>query len=223
MEKEEKMDNKKFALLGSLTITLMVLLGLAAPETTAKTLYVGGSFGITSPSAKESSVVLAAFEDYVAYVNETKQLAPWRKEKFPSDVTLEVLWRDDEWKPAKALSIYEELKAKGMMVYRASGSSTALALKDRLKQDNIGATSMASGAYLLSPPQTIFTLYPIYTDANAAIADWFKENWKESRKPRVAYLTADNAMGVVSHNILLEEGWEFSQTLDWMGGNIELF
>jgi len=28
---------------------------------------------------------------------------------------------------------------------------------------------------------------------------------------------------VVSHNILLEEGWEFSQTLDWMGGNIELF
>jgi branched-chain amino acid transport system substrate-binding protein len=54
---------------------------------------------------------------------------------------------------------------------------------------------MASGAYLLSPPQTIFTLYPIYTDAVAAIADWFKENWKENRKPKVAYLTADNAMG----------------------------
>ena len=29
----------------------------------------------------------------------------------------------------------------------------------------------------------------------AAIADWFKANWKETRKPRVAYLTADNAMG----------------------------
>jgi len=29
----------------------------------------------------------------------------------------------------------------------------------------------------------------------AAIADWFKEKWKETRKPRVAYLTADNAMG----------------------------
>ena len=29
----------------------------------------------------------------------------------------------------------------------------------------------------------------------AAVADWFKEKWKETRKPRVAYLTADNAMG----------------------------
>ena len=39
------------------------------------------------------------------------------------------------------------------------------------------------------------TYYPIYTDSCAAIADWFKSNWKEKRKPRVAYLTADNAMG----------------------------
>jgi branched-chain amino acid transport system substrate-binding protein len=108
---------------------------------------------------------------------------------------LEVLWRDDEVKPAKALTIYEELKAKGILVYRISGSPIALALKDRLNEDHLGATSMASGPYLLKPPQTILTHYPIYTDSCAAIADWFKENWKEARKPRVAYLTADNAMG----------------------------
>jgi len=59
----------------------------------------------------------------------------------------------------------------------------------------MGATSMATGPYLLKPPQTIFTYYPIYTDDLAAVADWFKEKWKETRKPRVAYLTADNAMG----------------------------
>jgi len=55
--------------------------------------------------------------------------------------------------------------------------------------------SMATGSYLLTPPQSIFTYYPIYTDCDAAIADWFLANWKEKRKPRVAYLTADNAMG----------------------------
>ena len=97
--------------------------------------------------------------------------------------------------PAKALTIYEELKAKGILVYRASGSPTALALKDRLNEDKIGAPSMSTGAFLLTPPATILTYYPIYTDADAAIADWFKEKWKETRKPRVAYLTADNAMG----------------------------
>ena len=82
-----------------------------------------------------------------------------------------------------------------MPVYRISGSPIALALKDQLNQDHMGATSMASGPYLLKPPQTVFTYYPIYTDGLAAIADWFKAQWKGPGKPRVAYLTADNAMG----------------------------
>jgi hypothetical protein len=129
------------------------------------------------------------------YVNETKRMAPWRNETFPADITLEVLWRDDELKPAKAISIYEELKAKGMLVYRISGSPTALALKDRLNEDKMGAPTMAPGPYLLTPPQTIFTYYPILSDELGAIADWFKEKWKEPRQPRVAYLTSDSAMG----------------------------
>jgi ABC-type branched-subunit amino acid transport system substrate-binding protein len=161
----------------------------------AKILYVGGTQSLTGPFAEDSAAVLAGIEDYVQYVNETKMMAPWRKEKFPADITLEVMWRDDELKPAKALSIYEELKAKGMMVARISGSPIALALKDKMWEDRMGATSMATGPYYLSPPQSCFTYYPIYTDSCAAIADWFKANWKEKRKPKVAYLTADNAMG----------------------------
>ena len=165
-------------------------------QAAGKTVYVGGTMSLTGPYAEDSAAILAAYEDYVKYVNETKNLAPWRKEKWPSDITIELLWRDDQLQPAKALSIYEELKAKGMLVYRASGSPTALALKDRLMQDGFGAPSMSTGAFLMQPkPGTILTYYPIYTDDMAAVADWFKEKWKETRKPRVAYLTADNAMG----------------------------
>ncbi|HVN96676.1 MAG TPA: ABC transporter substrate-binding protein [Syntrophorhabdaceae bacterium] len=164
-------------------------------QAAGRTVYVGGTMSLTGPYAEDSAAILQAYEDYVKYVNETKNLAPWRKEKWPSDVTVELLWRDDMLQPAKALSIYEELKAKGMLVYRASGSPTALALKDRLMQDGFGAPSMSTGAFLMQPPGTILTYYPIYTDDMAAVADWFKENWKERRKPRVAYLTADNAMG----------------------------
>ena len=97
-----------------------------------KKLYVGGTQSLTGPFAEDSAAVLAAIEDYVKYVNETKNLAPWRKEKFPVDITLEVMWRDDELKPAKALSIYEELKAKGMLVARISGSPIALAQKRQI-------------------------------------------------------------------------------------------
>jgi ABC-type branched-subunit amino acid transport system substrate-binding protein len=179
-----------------------------------KTVYIGGTMSLTGPFAEDSAAVLAAFEDYVKYVNETKRLAPWRNEKWPADINIELLWRDDELKPGKALPIYEELKAKGMLVYRISGSPIALALKDQLNQDHMGATSMASGPYLLKPPQTIFTYYPLYTDALGAIADWFKGQWKGPGKPRVAYLTADNAMGksieIPEMKAYLEkEGFEF--------------
>jgi len=179
---------------GAIILTVAASL-LPVSARAEKILYVGGTQSLTGPFAEDSAAVLAAIEDYVKYVNETKNLAPWRQDKFPADIKLEVLWRDDELKPPKALSIYEELKAKGMLVARISGSPIALALKDRLWEDRMGATSMATGPYYLSPPQSCFTYYPIYTDSCAAVADWFKANWKEARKPRVAYLTADNAMG----------------------------
>ena len=188
------MAKLRFALIASLIIMLASSLFTARAQA-AKTLYIGGSMALTGAYAENVAAVLAAFEDYAKYVNETKNLAPWRKDKFPADITLEVLWRDDELKPAKALSIYEELKAKGILVFKVSGSPQALALKDRLNEDHIGTVSFASGPYLLKPPQTIFTHYPIYTDSLASVADWFKEKWKETTKPRVAYLTADNAMG----------------------------
>jgi branched-chain amino acid transport system substrate-binding protein len=185
----------KWALGAFVIITLAATSLFPASAQADKVLYVGGTQSLTGPFAEDSAAVLAAIEDYVKYVNETKNLAPWRKERFPADITLEVMWRDDGLKAAKAMSIYEELKAKGMLVARISGSPIALALKDRLWEDRMGATSMATGPYYLSPPQSCLTYYPIYTDSCAAVADWFKANWKETRKPRVAYLTADNAMG----------------------------
>jgi len=189
------MAKMRLAVFVSVIILLLASLLFSAGANAAKVLYIGGSMALTGAYAENVAAVLAAFEDYDKYVNETKRLAPWRGEKFPADITLEVLWRDDELKPAKALSIYEELKAKGILVFKVSGSPQALALKDRLNEDRMGAVSFSSGPYLLKPPQTIFTHYPIYSDSLAAIADWFKEKWKETRKPRVAYLTADNAMG----------------------------
>lgn len=189
------MAKRGWAFIGFMIILLVGWSLFPAAASAAKTVYVGGTVALTGPYADDSAGVLAAFEDYVKYVNETKNLAPWRKEKWPADAPIELLWRDDELKPSKALSIYEELKAKGILVYRLSGTPVALALKDRLNQDHMGATGMAIGSYLLTPPQTSFLHIPLYTDEMAAVADWFKEHWKEKRKPRVAYLTGDNAFG----------------------------
>jgi branched-chain amino acid transport system substrate-binding protein len=178
------------------------------------TLYVGGAFALTGAYAEDSAAVLAGFQDYINYVNENKLLAPWRDTKFPKNVNLELVWRDDELKPEKALTIYDELKSKGLLLFRVSASQTAMPLMDPLMADNMGATTMVSGSYLLTPPKTIFTNYPLYTDELAAIADWFKANWKETRKPRVAYLTADSAPGrsidiPAMEKYLVDAGFEF--------------
>ena len=167
----------------------------STPAAKPVTLYIGGGFALTGAYAEDMAAVLSGFEDYAKYVNETHKIAPWSNETFPENVTLEVLWRDDELKPEKALAQYDELRDKGIMVFRITGSPEALALKDVLMEDNVGATTAATGAYLLTPPQTIFTNYPIYTDGGGAVGDWFMANWKEDRKPRFAYLTADMAAG----------------------------
>jgi hypothetical protein len=166
------------------------------PPPVEYTVYVGGCFALTGAYAEDMAASLAGYEDYIDWVNENKILAPWYPEKtIPDNVTFEVLWRDDELNVEKVLSIYEELKSLGLLVERVSGSPQALALMDLMNEDRVGATSAAAGPYLLSPPKTIFTNYPIYTDDCAAFADWFMENWNETRAPRFAFLTADNAMG----------------------------
>ena len=65
-----------------------------------------------------------------------------------------------------------------------------------MNADKIGATSQSTSPAYLAPPQNIFTNAPIYTDQMGAIGEWFMQNWKDkSRKPRLAYLTADSTLG----------------------------
>ena len=108
------MVRTRSVLIASLMVMLVALALFPASVDAQKKLYISGTQSLTGPYAEDSAAVLAAFEDYAKYVNETKNMAPWRTEKFPADIALEVLWRDDELKPAKALTIYEELKSKGI-------------------------------------------------------------------------------------------------------------
>jgi hypothetical protein len=76
----------------SVLIMLVATLLFPTSAKAAKKLYIGGCFALTGAYAEDMAAVLTCFEDYVKYVNETKRLAPWRNEKFPADITLEMLW-----------------------------------------------------------------------------------------------------------------------------------
>jgi len=161
------------------------------------TLYVGGTFALTGAYAEDCAADLAGFQDYVKWVNDNKMVAPWYPDKtVPANVTFEVKWGDDALDPAKTLTLYDQLKGEGLLTERIPGSPEGMALKDLLIEDQIGATGQSSNPAYLDPPGNIFTNAPIYTDQIAAIADWFMESWTDtSRKPKVAYLTADSTLG----------------------------
>ena len=190
------------------TTTPPTTTGGGTPDTTAATtppttvgepmtLYVGGTFALTGAYAEDCAAVLAGMEDYVKYVNDNKIIAPWYTDRvIPANLTFELKWGDDALAPDKALTIYEEQKAAGMLVNRITGSPEGMAMKDLLIADNIGATSQSMSPAYLVPPGNIFTTAPIYTDQMAAIGQWFLEGWKDTtKKPRVALLTADSTLG----------------------------
>jgi hypothetical protein len=156
------------------------------------TLLIGGSFPLTGPYPEEGAAVLEAFQHYAQWVNANHKISPWGP-SFPSDITLNVTFMDDGANPATAMTNYATLKAQGYKLFRISGSGIATAMKDTLITDEVGATTMASGVYLMTPfPGTIFSNAPIYTDQMAAVADWFMANWTGNTSPRVAYLTNDS-------------------------------
>lgn len=168
------------------------------PTTTAKpiTINIGGTFALTGAYAEDVAACLQGYQDYTKWVNENHILAPWYPDrKIPANWTVSVMWADDQLAPDKALTIYDQQKSAGLLVQRVSGSPEGLALIQKFADDNVGATTQSAGPYVLTKSQNIFPNYPIYTDSLAAVADWFKANWKETRAPRVAYITANNAMG----------------------------
>ena len=86
------MTKIKWWLIASLIIIVMVLPLLSAcGEKAEGVLYIGGTMSLTGAYAEDTAAVLAGYEDYAEYVNETHKLAPWRDEKLPSGITLEVM------------------------------------------------------------------------------------------------------------------------------------
>jgi phage tail protein X len=190
---------KRKVLFIALAVVLALSVGLIGctgeqeeEEEPAGIAYIGGTFPLTGPYPEDGAAVLEAFQNYAQWVNANHKISPWGP-VFPEGVVLNVTFLDDGASPATAPTNYATMMAAGYKQFRVSGSGIATSMKDTLITDEVAATTMASGPYLVSPSVgTIFSNYPIYTDQCAGIADWFMANWAGNTSPRVAYLTNDS-------------------------------
>jgi hypothetical protein len=194
---------KVFLILLALVLAFSVALVACGPageeeeeeeEPEEVTVYIGGGFPLTGPYPEDGQAVLDAFQHYAEWVNDNHKISPWGP-SFPSHVVLEVKQMDDGASPVTSQTVYATLKGEGLKVYRISGSGIGSGMKAQLFSDQCGATSMASGAWVMTGGSgSIFTTYPLYTEQMAAVADWFMDNWEGTEAPRVAYLT-NNTFG----------------------------
>ena len=85
------MVKNRFAFVASILVMFFIFMGVMAPGVSAKTLYIGGTMALTGAYAEDTAAVLAGYEDYAQYLNDTKTMAPWLNFKIPNDITFEVL------------------------------------------------------------------------------------------------------------------------------------
>ena len=165
---------------------MIVLLSQSAAFPQQKVIKAGGSWALTGPWALDAQSCLWGTADYLAYANE-RQLV--------KGVTFELIWADDKSEAPRGISILENNIAKGCMFNHSSATNIYLATKNRLNEKQIPTTCMGSTPPYLTEPTTAFLCQAVLSDGGGAFIDWFLESWKESRKPRFAYLTADSAAG----------------------------
>jgi ABC-type branched-subunit amino acid transport system substrate-binding protein len=165
---------------------MIVLLLQSAAFSQQKIIKVGGSWALTGPFAIDSQSCLWGTMDYLTYANERGLV---------KDIKFELIWADNKTEVPRGISIVEDNIAKGCMFNHSTVTAIYLAIKGRLNEKQIPTTVTGSLPPYLTEPTTAFLTQAVATDNGGAFIEWFLENWKESRKPRFAYLTADSAGG----------------------------
>ncbi|MEW6232463.1 MAG: ABC transporter substrate-binding protein [Chloroflexota bacterium] len=155
------------------------------PVRTIKLYHFGD---VTGPYAPITLPLVNAFEDALKYINEKGGIR---------GAKVEHEWMDTGGKLPQAIAAYNKFREATpkpivMLIY---GSTEGEALKERFAEDKIAVLSYSVSDPQLVPPGWIFGALPAYSDQFGFFIDWLVENWKESRPPKLAFLTWDTAFG----------------------------
>jgi branched-chain amino acid transport system substrate-binding protein len=175
-----------------LAIALAALLVLTAcaprPIVEEKTVQFGWIQPITGGGAATSQTLLMGWEDYVRYFNE-QQAIP--------GVRIELLWRDTQLQVALGIGHYERLVAAGIPLIAAGEPGLTAAIKGRCEQDKVVGFLVGSPTHDDMYPDPCWyyvNIIPFFERA-AVLLEYFMENWKEERPPRLAFMHVDHAVG----------------------------
>lgn len=166
----------------------------APAKTGVKTIKVGLGLVLTGPQPATLIPLSYGYLDHYRWVNEELGGIEVKGVKYKFDV----LWEDTGYSPVRAIPLYKRFKSAGVKYVQFAGSHPCEAISAFTAADrvpNIGANSNLSPIYYRTQPNYTVTVISPYVDYFAAGMDWIKDNWKETRKPRVGTIALDVSWG----------------------------
>ena len=142
---------------------------------------------LTGPVAAQVAYSGWQFEDYFNWLNEQGGI-----DGHPVEATV----IDHRYDVSLLRTAYKKMKAEGIVCGSSGACSMVFnGIGEFAPEDEIPFIQDCFHGIALYPPSWFFSLLLATDDRVAGFGDWILENWKESRKPRLALLMGDYGAG----------------------------
>src|SRR5215471_19874033 len=174
----------------SLLLGLSTAVLVAAPASAQDSIKLGNLVDLTGPTSDQGKDIAQGRIDAVQYFNEHGGV---------NGRKLELVSVEYGYQPPRAVAAYKKfVEEDKVLLVLGYGTPDTEALRPYITKDKITYLSGSYSGHLTDPRQTPYN-FPggiDYTSQIRIFLNYVKENWKDaSRKPRVAFIYADNGYG----------------------------
>jgi len=170
------------------SIALAALAFLAAPLA-GQEIVIGNIADITGGTGDVGKPYAEGIKAYTDYINANGGI---------NGKKIKLLQQDYGYKIPEALALYKKFKDQDKVVaIQGWGSGDTEALKEQVAKDQIPYFSASYSAHLTDPSKSPYNFFCAvdYSTALRGCLKYIKDNWKEKRKPKVAFIYPDVGYG----------------------------
>ena len=173
----------------ALAVVLLVTACGPTPTTPTeeKAVQVGVLFPLTGGGGPATQPAFQGLVDYVTYFNEEKPI--------PGH-PIELRWRDTMTQRAPAISGYAWFVDRHLPLIWFASPQDLSAVSNRLERDQVPIPMIAcESPEMIEPPGWVFSTWSPWSESISVLLDYFMENWKEERPPKLTFFVIDVGFG----------------------------
>ena len=181
------------------------------------TITIGFLSDMTGPAAGAMLTVNQSLQDLIDYFNE-ENLIP--------GVTLDALFYDGQYDPAKDIPGYEWLKERGADVFLAGFTHTSLTLKPQVDKEKVVLFSLSVGEEILHPPGYVFCMQNGSQTTIRTLLTWVAEydwDWQTKGPAKVGGTTWPDSYFIDQHAAAEEYAKAHPDQFEWVGSWLTAF